>query len=185
MTMMGWVGECFFWCRLTRVVPDKILSRKTAVCVCVLFLSIGQRADGISWSTFHSCIAVRMTVWQSKWKQLNSLTCRMVNSPPRDIKSHKCHCQISLRPPVNPSNYVNSTCLTNMICKPWRMFVAITRVWQLFHWRADFYIAELAHRQAACGRLNEHIHIRQIISDTFGGAPFSPLFVCAFVSRIA
>ena len=31
------VGECFFWYRPTRVVPDK--SRKTVVCVCVPLLS--------------------------------------------------------------------------------------------------------------------------------------------------
>jgi len=30
-----WVGKCFFWYRLTQVVPDKIQSRKTVVCVCV------------------------------------------------------------------------------------------------------------------------------------------------------
>jgi len=34
-----WVGECFFWYRLTRVVPDKIQRavKRLCVCVCTLF----------------------------------------------------------------------------------------------------------------------------------------------------
>jgi len=36
MTTMSVVGECFFWYRLTRVVPDKFhRAVKTVVCVCV------------------------------------------------------------------------------------------------------------------------------------------------------
>jgi len=30
-----WVGECFFWYRLTRVVPDKIQRAVKRLCVCV------------------------------------------------------------------------------------------------------------------------------------------------------
>jgi len=35
-----WVGECFFWYRLTRVVPEKIHRAVKRLCVCVLLLSI-------------------------------------------------------------------------------------------------------------------------------------------------
>ena len=39
MTTMSVVGECFFWYRLTRVVPDKFhraVKRLCVVCVCVV-----------------------------------------------------------------------------------------------------------------------------------------------------
>ena len=33
---MGIVGECFFWYRLTRVVPDKFHRAVKRLCVCVM-----------------------------------------------------------------------------------------------------------------------------------------------------
>jgi len=36
MTTMSVVGECFFWYRLTRVVPDKFHRAVKRMCVCVL-----------------------------------------------------------------------------------------------------------------------------------------------------
>jgi len=35
MTMMSVVGECFFWYRLTRVVPDQFHRAVKWLCVCV------------------------------------------------------------------------------------------------------------------------------------------------------
>jgi len=35
MTTMSVVGECFFWYRLTRVVPDKFHRAVKRLCVCV------------------------------------------------------------------------------------------------------------------------------------------------------
>jgi len=45
MTMMSVVGECFFWYRLTRVVPDNFnrAVKRLCVCVCVLPPSITIR----------------------------------------------------------------------------------------------------------------------------------------------
>jgi len=41
MTTMSVVGECFFWYRLTRVVPDKFHRAVKRLCVCVLSLTLG------------------------------------------------------------------------------------------------------------------------------------------------
>jgi len=38
MTTMSVVGECFFWYRLTRVVPDKIHRAAKRLCVCVVLV---------------------------------------------------------------------------------------------------------------------------------------------------
>jgi len=37
MTTMSVVGECFFWYRLTRVVPDKFHRAVKRLCVCVCY----------------------------------------------------------------------------------------------------------------------------------------------------
>ena len=38
--LLLWVGECFFWYRLTRVVPDKFHRAAKRLCVCVCAVSI-------------------------------------------------------------------------------------------------------------------------------------------------
>jgi len=42
MTTMRVVGECFFWYRLTRVVPDKFQRAVKQLCVCVCVCFPGQ-----------------------------------------------------------------------------------------------------------------------------------------------
>ena len=43
MTTMSVVGECFFWYRLTRVVPDNFHRAVKRLCVCVCVLSVWAR----------------------------------------------------------------------------------------------------------------------------------------------
>jgi len=45
MTTMSVVGECFFWYRLTRVVPDKFYRAVKRLCVCVWILSRTTRVS--------------------------------------------------------------------------------------------------------------------------------------------
>ena len=54
MTTVSVVGECFFWYRLTRVVPDKIhrAVKRLCVCVCVTYLQCGP------WDSGHMTITV-------------------------------------------------------------------------------------------------------------------------------
>jgi len=70
MTTMSVVGECFFWYRLTRVVPDKFHRAVKWSCVCVCTLVTGTRlvkpiwiylleqdtvsGSGISWAIWKS-----------------------------------------------------------------------------------------------------------------------------------
>ena len=42
MSTMSEVGECFFWYRLTRVVPDKFHRAVKRLCVCVTEVEYGS-----------------------------------------------------------------------------------------------------------------------------------------------
>ena len=50
MTTMSVVGECFFWYRLTRVVPDKFHRAVKRLCVCVCVHIV----KGLGKSTMHN-----------------------------------------------------------------------------------------------------------------------------------
>jgi len=56
MTTMSVVGECFFWYRLTRVVPDKFHRAVKRLCVCVFERFIVS----IVWLTLLVKIVVRI-----------------------------------------------------------------------------------------------------------------------------
>jgi len=69
MTTMSLVGECFFWYRLTRVVPDKFhrAVKRLCVCVCVVIVTITMQLEQI----------YKYTIWLSRQKFLSG--CRQCN----------------------------------------------------------------------------------------------------------
>ena len=77
---MSVVGECFFWYRLTRVVPDNFHRAIKRLCVCVCVLS-GDIGGVLHWqlenlhspvnmhthadSTFDNCMTLTFDLWTS------------------------------------------------------------------------------------------------------------------------
>ena len=55
-----WVGECFFWYRLTRVFPDKIQSAVKRLCVCVCVVCVTLLAQYMLWCNV--CLSVCLSV---------------------------------------------------------------------------------------------------------------------------
>jgi len=70
-----WVGECFFWYRLTRVVPDKFHRAVKWLCVCVLL------ADHYSSSNIHCRLWQRMLTLRGRAAITPTYTSRPLTRP--------------------------------------------------------------------------------------------------------
>ena len=74
-----WVGECFFWYRLTRVVPNKFHRAVKRLCVCVcLTLLVGRQEEHPA----HKKLSDGVLAWLSVWS-VAQMIC---------IWSSWCHC---------------------------------------------------------------------------------------------
>jgi len=82
MTTMSVVGECFFWYRLTRVVPDKFHRAVKRLCVCVLPCNAM-----LMWYMLLSCVCFCLCVCLSVCLPHTDIVSKWLN-----LRSHnKCH----------------------------------------------------------------------------------------------
>jgi len=61
--------ECFFWDQLTRVVPDKIQSRKTVICVCLISKTSLHLCQVQVLQLFNGPCIVSKTTWVSRYQK--------------------------------------------------------------------------------------------------------------------
>jgi len=94
LSVTTWVGECFFWCRLTRVVPDKIHRAVKLLCVCTW---VSRHQKGKSKTS--------LDFVEQETVSSNGVSCAICKSIPcfRQITTPVLHHSVFYRPDALPA----------------------------------------------------------------------------------